>query len=204
MNIECLLIILIYLSLLIELTMLHVPSVASTYQLFYYSDTTIDGPLMKRVKNWSMWLKSLLLFVPTTISVCLYLLPLLFVFYPNSKSWFGVVDLDYRITGWIIVFFGRFISMLSVIQIRKVNSQTNNEFNLKTRGWFGFTRNPILLGMYITYIGWLILFPNWVMGIGLLVYFLNMHFRVLLEEDFLFQKFGKRFEDYVGNTRRYI
>jgi len=206
MNMEITLIVIVYLSLLVELTILHVPSVASTFQLFYYSDTTQDGPLMKRVKSWTVWIKSLLLFIPTAISVCLYLLPLLFVFYPDSKLWFGVkpTDLTYQVLGWIVVFSGRFLALFSAIQIRKKNSQINNEFSLKTQGMFSFSRNPILLGMYITYIGWLILFPNWVLWVGFIIYFANMHFRILLEEDFLHQKFGKQFDEYLKQTRRYI
>ena len=206
MNVDIVLIILVYLSILIELTILHVPSVASTYQLFYYSDTTQDGPLMKHVKSWSTLQKSLVLFVPTAISICLYLLPLLFVFYPDSKSWFGVrsIAFSFQVLGWIVVFSGRFMALFSVLQIRKANPQTNNEFSLKTAGWFSFSRNPILIGMYITYIGWLILFPNWVMTIGFIIYFTNMHFRILLEEDFLSEKFGDQFRNYLKQTRRYF
>jgi protein-S-isoprenylcysteine O-methyltransferase Ste14 len=183
-----------------------VPSVASTFQLFYYSDITQDGPLMKRVKSWPLWLKSILLFVPVAFLVILYLLPLLFVFYPDSKSWFDVIstDLTYRVVGWIIVFSGRILALFSVIQIRKENLPTNNEFSLKTKGWFSFSRNPSLIGMYITYIGFIILFPNWIMAVGFIVYFANMHFRILLEEDFLHQKFGKQFEVYLKQTRRYF
>jgi len=206
MNVENILIIVVYLSILVELTILHVPSVASTLQLFYYSDTTLDGPLMTRVKSWSVWLKSFALFVPTVISIGLYLLPLLFVFYPESKKWLHVSSMGstYQVVGWMVVFLGRFLALFSVIQIRKANSQTNNEFSLKTSGWFGFSRNPILIGMYVTYLGWLILFPNVTMVVGFIIYFANMHFRIVLEEDFLRQKFGKQFEDYLRQTRRYI
>jgi len=206
MNIEMLLISIVYLSLLVELTIMHVPSVASTYQLFYYSDTTQDGPLMKRIKDWSVFIKSIVLFIPTAISIFIYLLPLVFVFYPPSKIWFGVifVSASLQTTGWIVVILGRFVALFSVVQIRKANSQTNNEFSLKTKGWFGFSRNPILIGMYITYLGWLIIFPNWIMGVGTIIYFSNMHFRILLEEDFLREKFGEKFSKYLNQTRRYI
>jgi protein-S-isoprenylcysteine O-methyltransferase Ste14 len=206
MDVEIILITLVYLSILVELTILHVPSVASTFQLFYYSDTTQDGTLMKRVKNWPVWVKSLALFVPTAISVGLYILPLLFVFYPESKVWFKVISTgkSLQYVGWSVIFAGRFLALFSVVQIRKANSQTNSEFSLKTGGWFSFSRNPILIGMYITYIGFIILFPNWVMAIGFIIYFANMHFRILLEEDFLQQKFGNQFTAYLKQTRRYI
>jgi len=206
MSVEILLILLVYLSLVVELTILHVPSVASTYQLFYYSDTTMDGPLMTRVKSWPVWFKTLVLFIPTGISIGLYLLPLIFVFYPDSKKWFGVMPISdlFLIAGWIVVLTGRVLALFSVLQIRKSNSQTGNEFNLKTRGWFGLSRNPILIGMYVTYIGWLILYPNLLMAIGFVVYIANMHFRILLEEDFLRQKFGEQFSAYLKQTRRYF
>jgi len=206
MYVDSILIILVYVSILVELTILHVPSVASTFQLFHYSDTTKDGPLMKRVKSWPLWIKSIILFVPTAISVGLYILPLLIVFYPDSKLWIDVRSTGsfIHVVGWVVVFAGRFLAMFSVFQIRKANSQTNNEFSLKTQGWFSFSRNPILIGMYITYFGWLILFPNLMMTIGFIIYFANMHFRILLEEDFLNQKFGKQFTGYLKQTRRYL
>ena len=118
------LILIVYVSILVELTLLHVPSVASTYQLFFYSDKTDNGPLMVRVKRWPAWIKIPLLFIPTLISVILYLLPLLFVFLPVSQSWFNVIHVGVSVqyAGWGIVIIGRILAIFSVLQIRKSNS----------------------------------------------------------------------------------
>jgi protein-S-isoprenylcysteine O-methyltransferase Ste14 len=69
---------------------------------------------------------------------------------------------------------------------------------------FGRSRNPLLLGMYLFYAGMWVLFPTLIFAVGLVVYVLNMHFRVLLEEDFLRHHFGAPFDQYMLKARRYL
>lgn len=205
---------LVYATIIYEIVVLPVPSVASTYQLFYVDrvedavKTSPQGSLLQRVRQLSTPSKCILLFIPTAISVINYCFPLCLYFLPETllqtvmllsiKSFWG------DILGLVLIVLGRSLALSSVVKIRAQNSQKNDDFELKTGGLFGFSRNPILLGMYLTYWGIFFILPNIVSLIGFFIYAANMHFRILLEEDFLTHLFGEKFIRYRDNTRRYI
>jgi len=201
-------VLLIYLSILVEIVAFPVPSVASTYQLWNQTAGVRKKNLLYRVQHWPRLVKLCLLVVPTTISVLVYCYPLLVIFFPMVKALFTPVNIIsesfMNLIGIGLIVMGRSASIYSVLTIRKENSQQGNEFDLKTRGVFGVSRNPILLGMYCTFIGLFFIFPYPIMLAGVPVYLLNMHFRILLEEDFLEEKFGEEFVSYKQSTRRYL
>jgi protein-S-isoprenylcysteine O-methyltransferase Ste14 len=150
--------------------------------------------------------KILLLFLPTLLSITAYCLPLILVAvsilspgFVNKTEKTGLVFIAF-----LLILAGRIISLYSVLQIRKNNRQAGKSFELKTGNIFSFSRNPILLGMYITYMGMIILFPFWFMLAGFAVYAGNMHFRILIEESFLRHKFGNNYINYQEQTKRYL
>ena len=204
----------VYATIIYEIAVLPVPSVASTYQLFFVEraddavKTSPPGSLLQRIRGLSNTNKLILLFVPTAISVVNYCFPITLHFLPESllqavmlpsiKSFWG------DLLGLVLIIAGRSLALLSVVNIRAQNSQQNDDFDLKTAGLFGFSRNPILVGMYLTYWGIFFILPNIVTLIGFFIYAANMHFRILLEEDFLSHLFGEKFIEYRNHTRRYI
>jgi protein-S-isoprenylcysteine O-methyltransferase Ste14 len=58
--------------------------------------------------------------------------------------------------------------------------------------------------MHMTLLGLFGVFPSVVLLIGFWIFLGNMHFRLLLEEDFLEGKFGDSYREYLRKTRRYI
>jgi protein-S-isoprenylcysteine O-methyltransferase Ste14 len=66
------------------------------------------------------------------------------------------------------------------------------------------SRNPIALGMILTFLGLFLLAPSFIVFTGFLIFTVNMHFRILLEEDFMRQQFGHEYEEYLRRTRRYL
>jgi len=204
----------VYATIIYEIVVLPVPSVASTYQLFFVDrvDDAVkaspEGSLLQRVRQLSTPSKFILLFMPTAISVVNYCFPLIIYFLPEAlfqsvmllsiKSFWG------DLLGLALIVLGRTLALCSVVNIRAQNSQKANDFDLKTSGLFGFSRNPILVGMYLTYWGIFFLLPNIVSLIGFVIYAANMHFRILLEEDFLANLFREKFIQYRDNTRRYL
>jgi protein-S-isoprenylcysteine O-methyltransferase Ste14 len=206
--------VIIYLSIVYEITILPVPSVASTYQLFFVNnvDSKVlkygqDG-LLKKVRNMSWLSKVLILFVPTAISVVNYCFPISVFFMPSALL--GIIIIETLrhdiviLVALLMMFVGRTLSIKSVLNIREQNTQKNDDFDLKTIGLFRLSRNPILMGMYITYWGIFLLIPNWITLLGFVLYAANMHFRILLEEDFLRLMFGAKFNNYLANTSRYF
>lgn len=199
---------LIYLSLLYELVGIPVPSVASTYQLFNSSGQLSDkASLLTKVRGWHPAIKFLFLLLPTAVGVIIYLLPLIQSIWPPFSQWLHpVFSPDHWLlvlTGSLLAIVGRTIG-LSAATIMHKQPETEPDFSLKTRGPFALTRNPILVGMHLTFVGLWLLFPSWEMGIGFILFAANMHFRVRLEEDFLIDRYGVKFETFIGKTKRYF
>lgn len=207
-------ILLAYCTLFSELIFLHVPSVASVYQLIFskksiinFNTSELPDCRLKRVLQWPSVKKIALLALPTFISIITGVMPLLYLvlIYSNMATWKNL-NSEYNfqhIAGILCIITGRTLTIYSTFEIRKSNRQKEDSFDLKTDGIFGFSRNPLLLGMYIMYAGMWIIFPTLTFAIGLIVYLANMHFRVLLEEDFLFHQFGDKFIHYRQKTKRY-
>lgn len=199
-------IILTYISVLIEIIVFPVPSVASSYQLLIEKKLLPDDLFYTRIQNLKSIQKIILLVLPTLLSVIAYLAPLILIITSNFSNF--LVDKTEK-TGLIIIAFlliimGRIISMYSVINLRRNNRQIGMSFELKTGNIFSISRNPILLGMYISYIGMIILFPNLFMLLAFAYFIIHMHFRILVEESFLEFKFGDKYVNYKKQIKRYL
>ena len=105
-----------------------------------------------------------------------------------------------QILGGSLVIFGRTLTFYSVLQLRK--SQSSDV--LSAKGLFTLSRNPGLVGMYIFYIGNALLFPCVVLFVGFFPYILNMHRRVLMEENHLTQRIGTNYRAYLARVPRYV
>ncbi len=202
--------ILIYASIVFELVFFPVPSVASTYQLFSpeaAKELPPDSRLHKATQ-YSAFKKFFIFFTPTVIGNLTFCLPLVCAFFPILKNYLGYFHfLDrpiFLVLGVGLILVSRIISFSSTINMRKDNSQQGDEFSLKTTQFFKLTRNPILVATHLTMFGLFFFAPSLVLLIGILIYLVNMHSKVLLEEDFLAWKFGKPYKDYLGKTKRYI
>ena len=199
-------IILTYLSMLIELIIFPVPSVASSYQLIFKKGQISNDFLYTRVLKLKVWQKILVLALPTLISIIAYCTPLILII--TSKLSIIIIDKPDNVGLMLIAFFivltGRIISIYSTIRIRQNNRQNRYSFELKTGNIFSLTRNPILLGMYLSYIGIMVLLPHYLILLAFVYYFIHMHFRILIEESFLKFKFGDKYVTYQAKTKRYF
>jgi protein-S-isoprenylcysteine O-methyltransferase Ste14 len=203
------------LSLLAELLFLHVPSVASVYQLVFtrnsilqFSGRPLPDCLLGRVLQWPLFKKIVLLALPTALSVITGLLPVYYLlagfFSVNFSTFCQQSSKFLSVAGMLLLAAGRVLTIYANLIIRKHNRQYSGSFELKTTGLFGYSRNPLLLGMYVFYAGMWLLYPTLLFAAGLTIYVLNMHFRVLLEEDFLRHHFGAPFDRYLRKTGRYL
>ncbi len=205
MNIFLLVIVgLAYFSLVIELLFFPVPSVASTYQLGYKANESSKKTEQKgkigEVKNWPIWKKIFLLGLPAAINIGVFIFPiiaLLFEMPIQQNQWLFLF-------GILLVVLGRILTFSTALLIRNRNSQKGDDFSLKQTGIFARSRNPILLGMHIMILGMLFIFPNILFFFGILFYFGYMHYKVVLEEDFLQNHFGESYMNYKKSIRRYL
>jgi protein-S-isoprenylcysteine O-methyltransferase Ste14 len=195
-----------YGSLLVELTILHTPSVASSRRLW----SPVEGELDFYSKRYRR-----LFSLSPAHKLVRFILPLVIVYivfaYPLAELWLGPALLgDYlyepnRMVNTIAVctmVVGRVMTLSSVIALRGAVA-TENEF-LQTGFVFRWSRNPGLVGMYLMFAGFWIAMPSVLFLVGLLVYVTHMHFRVRIEEDYLANRYGESFIRYRDSTPRYL
>ena len=169
-------------SMILELKFLAVPSEESHVAL-----------LKSKMDSWTL-LKMVLGILGTIAFLGIMLFPFL-----QSSFEFNPYLLAF---GLLLILIGRILTLKGSLDIRKHFAQ--NEGVLLNEGIFKYTRNPILLGLNISLLGFLT-----ALGIYLLVpvaflFYVGMHIKVLDEEKFLSQKFGFPYAEYKNNTKRYL
>lgn len=196
-----------YISLMAEIIWIPVPSVSSTWQLIFPSDDMehiLDKEsLLYKFQHFNFLEKIIWVITPYVISTLGYCYPILMlILFGLGKIGIGVTA--FSIIGVLCLIIGRLITIYSALTIRKNNSQKNEEFELKTKGIFRKSRNPIVLGLHVGVFGMLLIFPSWIFLVLTIVYMLHIHFKIILEEDFLRQFFKDNYELYHSKTKRYL
>lgn len=181
-----------YLSLLLELTVFHVPSKVSVVSEVF--DSAV--PPLKAVTGKAVRL----FFVAVSIATFLY---------PLTELIFGV-GLHREpmalagMAGVILMVSGRVLTTVAVFTIRARNSQEGEDFFLHTEGVYRYSRNPIQLGLYLLLVGMAAVYWNPLFVAGIVVYTVYMHVILLREERFLQQQFKEKYAEYVEQTGRYL
>jgi protein-S-isoprenylcysteine O-methyltransferase Ste14 len=197
-----------YASLAIELTLLHVASVASSRGIWSAPADLVEGysPKYRRVFGLPLPAKLLAFGLPLLIVYCVYAYPLLvlwagpdllddYLFAPSAPTDLLAVAL---------IVFGRALALRAVLALRRDNDRAGDSFRLHTAGPFRWSRNPGLLGMYLFVGGLWLTTPSTAMLLGVVLYAIYMDFKVRMEEDFLTNKFGSSYADYRLRTGRYL
>ena len=106
------------------------------------------------------------------------------------------------------------LSIWSIVYMRNVGKGNpmdafNHEVaprtvNLMTEGPYRICRNPMLLGVFLYYIGVIICLGTWQSATVFVVYFAVMMVQVRREEERLRQDFGKAYEEYCRTTKKLI
>jgi protein-S-isoprenylcysteine O-methyltransferase Ste14 len=191
-------VVLAYISLGVELAVFPVPSVASAVSMMKRS----ARPLITR---------ALVFALPTLLCIGVFLLPLGMAFAPALRSSLGPIQmLESNATqalGVLLVVLGRLLTFNSVLTMRGGDASAfapARPSELRGQRLFSHSRNPGLVGMFSFYLGLVMIYPCWVLLLGIPLYFGNMHLRVLLEESDLSAKFGTSYQAYCERTRRYL
>lgn len=176
-----LVIVILYLSFFLDFLIWPISSEAST----------------KSLASYKLVIRKLLLFGIMLLTIVGYLLPLAFAIY-------GLVH--HPLDGSAFTFFGLAVAvggrLFTLHAAYHLHSHDRSE--LLKYGTFRHSRNPITTGTHITFIGLCMIYPNWILlGFGIF-YFLNLHFKILLEENFLRDRYGSSYEEYCKSTARYL
>ena len=200
-------IVILYVSLFLELTVFHVPSVASSLNIWKPREEVLKFYSEKytRIFEMSRWKKFCLFILPLVVIYLTYAFPSLLYFdsYFNMGLLFESTSIAIGI-GIVLMLMGRYITLSSVFTIRKNNKQKAGSFTLHDEGMFSKSRNPGLLGLYIFLIGIWFVLPSIYFLLGILFYMAYMHFKVRMEEDFLSNRFSEEYKNYFSQTKRYV
>jgi protein-S-isoprenylcysteine O-methyltransferase Ste14 len=180
-----------YASLVVELLVLAVPSVAATSRLW----ATTEGSVAAR---------SLRLGLPVAICIAAFAVP------PLAIVWPALATLLFTLEGpqasqaaWcgaVLVVAGRGLTLAATAELRRSARQAR----LATRGVFAWSRHPGLVGMFVFYLGCGLIVPSPLVLAGLLFYAAHMHGKVLLEEAHLEREWGGSYRDYAARVARYL
>lgn len=106
------------------------------------------------------------------------------------------------------------LSIWSIVYMRNVGKGNpmdafNHEIASRTStlmkdGPYKICRNPMLLGVFIYYIGLLICLMSWKAVLVFVLFFVIMMIQVSSEEKRLEQDFGEEYRDYKGKTKKLI
>ncbi|MBD3274537.1 MAG: hypothetical protein GF372_04465 [Candidatus Marinimicrobia bacterium] len=189
-------IILGYVIQLIELVFYPLPSDFTTYNIIQKQNVglTKSKPVIA------------ILILGTIISVVTFLIPGLLILFPEGTSLLHYMKININSFGYIAVFLiigGSLITLIGVLKI-SYSERSKKESTLIQTGIFRITRNPITLGLNTVVIGFLLALPSIEMLAGCIIYVLNGHFRVRMEEKQLEQIYGKAFQNYRQSVSRYM
>lgn len=173
-----------YASLLLELLVFAVPSVASTWQQM--------GARPSR--RWAA-----LHVLPTAFAVAGFVWPgalalaartglVEFPRSADSLAWVGVVA----------VVLGRALTLHAVAALRC------NREQFTAAGPYRLCRNPALLGLHVFLLGAIAIVPAWHTALGALAFMLHMHRRVRCEERHLAATAGDSYLAYCARVPRYV
>ena len=201
----------VYLWLAIELLAFSVPSVASTWRILRKDADRADATELARSYRRPTWQKFLLYLVPTGLGVLLFLIPLVWILLPSMRGLF--IPMNWAessavaLCGAVIALGGRAISFSAALSIRRGHvgmGELADLSELAASGLYAKSRNPILLGTHVTYVGLVMACPSAVFALGFPFFVGNMHVRVRLEESHLKTEFGAVYTAYCDRTRRYL
>jgi protein-S-isoprenylcysteine O-methyltransferase Ste14 len=197
-----------YASLLFELAVLRVPSVASSLQLLSPRAIVVAGysESYRALFAWGTGAKLAAFVAPLGVVYAVFLHP----WAAAAAGGSPLGDDMFVPTGATDAFAiallvaGRAVSLSAALTVRRGNRQRGASFALHTDGLFRWSRNPGLVGMYVFALGLWAAAPSACMLAGIAVYVLHMHFRIRMEEDFLSNKFGAAYAQYLRRTGRYL
>ncbi len=115
-----------------------------------------------------------------------------------------------KLVGGLIALVGGFIDLAGVITFMRARTSVNPLRPAKasavvSAGIFGFTRNPMYVGLVFVLSGWLVYLGALSAIVGPIGFVLYIHrFQILPEERVLIAKFGEEYRAYMARVRRWL
>jgi protein-S-isoprenylcysteine O-methyltransferase Ste14 len=143
--------------------------------------------------------------------VAIVIVVLVYSFWPGGYQYF--VPIVWLERSWLI-WSGVALLLLSFIWTVLAQAQMGESWRigidedhrtpLVTSGVFGWSRNPIFVGMKITLLGLFLIIPNTLTLLTLVIGVVLIQIQVRLEEEFLIKNHGLKYEQYRRQVRRWM
>ena len=185
-----------YLLQMVELIFFPLPSDFTTYNILQK-----QNPVFTASKSTMA-----VLILGTVISMITFLVPGLIILFPESRTLLHFINLEFdglHVFSVLLIIAGSLLTLFGVLKISKLK-RYKTEIGIIQSGIFRFTRNPITLGLNFLVIGFFLALPALEMLGGCIIYIINAHIRVRMEEQQLQLNHGKVFKNYKNNVPRYM
>jgi len=149
--------------------------------------------------------------VSPPITLLIFVVALVNVFYPNGLHYFAVFSwLEISIVKYIgfatihLAFLWIIVAQIQMSNSWRVGIDHSAKTELKTNGLFSVSRNPVFLGMLITLAGIFLILPNAITLFVFVVSTLLFQVQVRLEEEYLKNTHGEDYVNYCKGTGRWF
>jgi|TARA_X000000368_G_C23009222_1_gene702715 protein-S-isoprenylcysteine O-methyltransferase Ste14 len=112
-----------------------------------------------------------------------------------------------KLVSTIVVVLSFLFVLTAQIQMAKswrIGINYNEKTELVSTGLFNYSRNPVFLGIIISYIGTFLIIPNAISFAAMLITIITIQIQVRMEEEFLEKVHGEDYLDYKKKVRRWI
>lgn len=108
------------------------------------------------------------------------------------------------VTIFLVAFTWTAIAQFQMSKSWRIGIDYEEKTELVSSGLFNYSRNPIFLGILLSYLGTFLIAPNTLSFAVLLVIFFIIQTQVRLEEEYLGKVQGQSYLEYKKNVRRWI
>ena len=128
----------------------------------------------------------------------------------NYKYFFPFIALEIswlNLFGFLISIVGLIVTFIAQIQMRgswRLGIDKENDLSLVTTGMYKFSRNPVYIGLGISFIGFFLIAPNLGSTLFLLIMAVAISIKIKDEEKFLKQNIPDEYHDYCQKVKRWI
>ncbi|ESL02101.1 hypothetical protein GCWU000282_02235 [Catonella morbi ATCC 51271] len=112
------------------------------------------------------------------------------------------VKIDFSLQFYLGLFLFTIGILLCIISV--VCFAFPNDEGLNINGIYKFSRNPMYVAYFVCFLGMSLLTQSLIMLIVVLIFQISAHWIIVSEERWCLEKFGKNYEDYIKEVRRYI
>lgn len=104
----------------------------------------------------------------------------------------------------VLAFIGVLVAQIQMAKSWRIGINFDEKTDLVSTGVFRFSRNPVFLGIIISYIGTFLIIPNMVSFTLMVVCVIVIQIQVRMEEEFLNEIHGEKYLQYKKEVRRWI